>query len=118
MINRGNYRAVIFASDGAREAFEKCLWEACDKTGWRVHAYAIMRNHYHLALKEVFSPAKSRTPALQHAEYLYPPRVHPKTSFWALAVSSDTTGWVIFRSAVIAKNWAQQSFAGPMASRP
>ena len=51
VINRGNYRADLFASDGAREAFEKCLWEACDKTGWRIHAYVIMRNHYHLALE-------------------------------------------------------------------
>ena len=67
---------------------------------------------------EASPPAKSRTPALQHSENLCPPHVHPNTSFWALAVSSDTTGWVIFRSAVIAKNWAQQSFAGPMASRP
>ena len=51
VINRGNYRADIFASDGAREAFEDCLWEACEKTGWRVHAYVIMRNHYHVALE-------------------------------------------------------------------
>ena len=51
VINRGNYRADIFASDGAREAFEECLWEACEKTGWRVHAYVIMRNHYHVALE-------------------------------------------------------------------
>ena len=51
VINRGNYRADIFASDGARAAFETCLWEACEKTGWIVHAYVIMRNHYHLALE-------------------------------------------------------------------
>ena len=51
VINRGNYRADIFASDGAREAFAECLWEACEKTGWRVHAYVIMRNHYHVALE-------------------------------------------------------------------
>ena len=51
VINRGNYRADIFASDGARDAFEECLWEAYEKTGWRVHAYVIMRNHYHVALE-------------------------------------------------------------------
>lgn len=51
VISRGNYRADIFATEGARQAFEKCLWEACAKCGWIVHAYVVMRNHYHLALE-------------------------------------------------------------------
>lgn len=51
VINRGNYRADIFRSDGARLAFLKCLREACVKNGWRVHAWCVMRNHYHLALE-------------------------------------------------------------------
>ena len=51
VINRGNYRADVFASDGAKEAFLKCLGEACEKTGWKVHGYVVMRNHYHLALE-------------------------------------------------------------------
>jgi putative transposase len=51
IINRGNYRADIFATDGAKQSFEKCLWETCAKCGWTVHAYVVMRNHYHLALE-------------------------------------------------------------------
>ena len=51
VINRGNYRADIFGSEGARTAFLKCLEEACAKTGWRVHAWGLMSNHYHLALE-------------------------------------------------------------------
>lgn len=51
VINRGNYRKSIFASDGARAAFERTLFEACDRFGWRLHAYVIMRNHFHLALE-------------------------------------------------------------------
>jgi len=51
VINRGNYRADIFASPGAKAAFEACLFEACAKTQWRLHAFIIMRNHYHLALE-------------------------------------------------------------------
>lgn len=31
VINRGNYRADMFASDGAKEAFLDCLAEACEK---------------------------------------------------------------------------------------
>jgi REP element-mobilizing transposase RayT len=50
VLNRGNYRADIFRSDKAKAAFVKCLGEACAKTGWRVHAWCLMSNHYHLAV--------------------------------------------------------------------
>jgi len=51
VINRGNYRADIFKTDGARSAFEACLFEACAKSGWWLHAFVIMRNHFHLAVE-------------------------------------------------------------------
>jgi putative transposase len=51
VINRGNYRAAVFAEEGARQAFMECLGEACEKAGWVVHAYVLMSNHYHLALE-------------------------------------------------------------------
>jgi REP element-mobilizing transposase RayT len=50
VINRGNYRRDIFESDRAKAAFEHTLFEACEKSDWRVHAYVIMRNHFHLAI--------------------------------------------------------------------
>lgn len=49
-MNRGNYRADIFRTEKAKAAFLKCLGEACEKTGWQVHAWCIMSNHYHLAV--------------------------------------------------------------------
>ena len=51
VINRGNYRRDVFAPKGAAEAFERCLAEAAEAFGWRVHAYVVMRNHFHLALE-------------------------------------------------------------------
>lgn len=51
VINRGNYRADIFETEGAKKAFEDCLFEACGRSGWVLHAYVIMRNHYHLAVE-------------------------------------------------------------------
>ena len=51
VINRGNYRADVFETAGAKEAFEGCLYEACAKAGWKLHAFVVMRNHYHLALE-------------------------------------------------------------------
>lgn len=51
IINRGNYRADIFATQGARDAFAKALDEACSRNNWIVHAWCLMTNHYHLALR-------------------------------------------------------------------
>jgi putative transposase len=50
VFNRGNYRADVFRADQTRAAFLHCLGEACAKTGWVIHAWCIMRNHYHLAV--------------------------------------------------------------------
>jgi putative transposase len=51
VINRGNYRADIFKTSGAKMAFEACLFEACAKSGWLLHAFVVMRNHFHLAIE-------------------------------------------------------------------
>ena len=39
MINRGNYRQDLFINDGAHEAFERCLFEACEKCGWVLEGF-------------------------------------------------------------------------------
>jgi len=51
VINRGNYRRNIFATDETKAAFEHCLFEACARSEWLLHAFVVMRNHYHLALE-------------------------------------------------------------------
>ena len=51
VINRGNYRKGLFEEADAATAFERTLGEAATRFRWRVHAYAIMRNHFHLALE-------------------------------------------------------------------
>lgn len=51
VINRGNYRVDIFRTEGAKAAFEACLFEACAKSGWVLHAYVLMSNHYHIAVE-------------------------------------------------------------------
>ena len=50
-INRGNYRRWIFADDRTKTAFESCLFEACERCQWLLHAFVVMSNHYHLALE-------------------------------------------------------------------
>src|SRR5476651_2071950 len=51
VINRGNYRRDVFESAGAAQAFIAVLEEVLPRFGWRLHAYVIMRNHFHLALE-------------------------------------------------------------------
>src|SRR5437879_4609907 len=48
---RGNQGRPIFKDDKDRQRFLETLEEACAKTGWRVHAYVLMANHYHLLLE-------------------------------------------------------------------
>jgi len=51
VLNRGNYRRDLFTNAGEAQAFVGALQEAVKIHGWRLHAYAVMRNHYHLALQ-------------------------------------------------------------------
>ena len=51
VMSRGDRREDIFLDDVDRQDFIKTLAEACQKTGWQVHAYCLMRNHYHLVLE-------------------------------------------------------------------
>ena len=51
IMSRGDRREDIFLDDVDRQDFLKTLAEACQKTGWQVHAYCLMRNHYHLVIE-------------------------------------------------------------------
>jgi REP-associated tyrosine transposase len=48
---RGNRREAIFLDADDRRFFLKRLEEACAMTGWRVHAWVLMSNHYHLLIE-------------------------------------------------------------------
>jgi len=51
VINRGDRRERIFLDDADYELFLRTLGEACQKTGWQVHAYCLMPNHFHLVME-------------------------------------------------------------------
>ncbi|MEX2606012.1 MAG: transposase, partial [Kiritimatiellia bacterium] len=48
---RGNNGQETFINDDGRRLFLSTLTEACDQTGWLIHAYVLMSNHYHLLLE-------------------------------------------------------------------
>jgi REP element-mobilizing transposase RayT len=51
VMSRGDRREAIFQDDVDRQDFLKTLAEACQKTGFQVHAYCLMRNHFHLVVE-------------------------------------------------------------------
>jgi putative transposase len=51
IINRGNYKSWIFRDAKTRASFQTALFQACERSAWRLHAFVIMSNHFHLALE-------------------------------------------------------------------
>ncbi len=51
VMNRGDRREAIYLDDEDRERFLETLGETCAKTGWRVQAWCLMSNHFHLVLE-------------------------------------------------------------------
>lgn len=50
-MSRGNRREPIFKDRKDYATFMATLAEACGKTGWQVHAWCLMNNHFHLVIE-------------------------------------------------------------------
>ena len=51
VLSRGDRKKAIFLDDVDRQDFLKTLAEACQKTGFEVHASCLMKNHFHLVVE-------------------------------------------------------------------
>ena len=51
VISRGDRREAIFLSNSDRAEFLRTLGQTCQKTGWQIHAYCLMTNHFHLVIE-------------------------------------------------------------------
>jgi putative transposase len=51
VMNRGDRREPIVVDDQDRLSLVQTLGEACQKTGWQIHAYCLMNNHFHLVVE-------------------------------------------------------------------
>jgi len=51
VMSRGDRRDPIFLDDGDCHDFLKTLAEACQKTGFQMHAFCLMKNHFHLVVE-------------------------------------------------------------------
>src|SRR5438876_6179162 len=50
-MNPGDRREPIIRDDVDRQRFLETFGEACIKTGWQVHAWCLMPNHFHLVVE-------------------------------------------------------------------
>ena len=51
LMSRGDQRAAVFKDGQDRQVFLDTLAQACEKTGWQVHAWCLMDNHFHLVIE-------------------------------------------------------------------
>jgi REP element-mobilizing transposase RayT len=51
VMNRGDRREPILRDAADRRTFLDTLGQACAKTGWQVHAWCLMPNHFHLVVE-------------------------------------------------------------------
>ncbi len=76
---RGNRREAIFKSGSDRQLFLKTLGEACGMTGWRIHAYCLMSNHYHLLVE---TPGGNLVAGMQWLQNSYTRRFNTRHRLW------------------------------------
>jgi putative transposase len=51
VLSRGDRREAIVREDGDRILFLDLLGRTCRRTGWEIHAYCLMSNHFHLVVE-------------------------------------------------------------------
>ena len=96
---RGNHKEAIYQDDDDRRFFMKCVAEACEKTGWVVHAWVLMNNHYHLFLE---TPEPNLVEGMKWLQNTYTRRFNVRHKEWgrlfgdrykAILVQGDESGY-------------------------
>ncbi len=79
VMSRGNRQDAIFLDDRDCEIFLDTLAEACGRTGWRVHAFVLMGNHYHLLLE---TPQANLVAGMKWLQGTYTQRFNARHRQW------------------------------------
>ena len=116
---RGDRREAIFLDDADRERFLETLVEARERTGWRIHAYVLMVNHYHLLLE---TPEANLVAGMRWFQGTYTARFHHRHGvsghlfqgrYKALPVAPDEEGYFLRVSSYIHLNPVRAKWVGP-----
>jgi putative transposase len=76
---RGNRREAIFLDAADRRFFLQALEKACAMTGWRVHAWVLMGNHYHLLIE---TPEPNLVAGMQWLQNSYTRHFNVRHRLW------------------------------------
>jgi REP element-mobilizing transposase RayT len=76
---RGNRREAIYRDEADRRFFLQVLAEACGKCGWRVHAWVLMNNHYHLLMQ---TPEANLVEGMKWLQNTYTRRFNLRHKLW------------------------------------
>lgn len=79
VMSRGNHSQKVFRGDEDCAMFLETLGEACGRTGWQVHAYVLMGNHYHLLLE---TPEANLVAGMQWVQSTYTKRFNARHREW------------------------------------
>ena len=79
VMSRGNRQDMIYCDDTDREQFLETLAEVCTKTGWLVHAYVLMDNHYHILLE---TPEPNLVVGMKWLQGTYTQRFNARNGEW------------------------------------
>lgn len=76
---RGNRRETIFFNDDDRRFFLKTVSDARERTGWRIHAWVLMNNHYHMLIE---TPNANLVEGMKWLQNAYTRRINVKHNLW------------------------------------
>jgi REP element-mobilizing transposase RayT len=76
---RGNRQSTVFRDERDNEQFLKALGEVALRCGWRIHAYVLMGNHYHLLLE---TPEPNLVAGMQWLQGTYTKRFNVRHKEW------------------------------------
>ncbi len=76
---RGNRRQPIFLDDDDRRFWLTALGEVCGRTGWLVHAWLLLDNHYHLFVE---TPEANLVAGMKWLQNAYTRRFNTRHGQW------------------------------------
>jgi putative transposase len=76
---RGDRKESIIGGDKDRRMFIETFGETCEKTGWLVHAWVLMSNHYHLVLR---TPQANLVAGMRWLQNTYTRRFNVRNQLW------------------------------------
>jgi REP element-mobilizing transposase RayT len=79
VMSRGNRQEAIFLDDHDNRMFLDTLAEACGRAGWKVHAFVLMGNHYHLLIE---TPSPNLVDGMRWLQGTYTKRFNMRHKKW------------------------------------